>query len=238
MFRVLPGKPGHAPVPHTVPPMGPGRGSMGCCGANINRESGRTFYRPNHPPSLRIKAAVTKPTHTHPLPPQIKTVYTLFMAIIHRDVGDKSTQHKLTTISQFAAGLHTGWPLDTRQQLDQPRSNPEWEEECGPKCPLAIVTVTGMSWYGTIGTWSFQWLSHDWHKFGFWSYAGVETGKATLGKIHNISQWRWVWEIPCPTRASTEHQSGWIQGSTIPTIACCPHLQWLFLFVRLSVWGC
>lgn len=113
MFRVLPGKPGHAPVPHTVPPMGPGRGSMGCCGANSNRESGRTFYRPNHPPSLRIKAAVTKPTHTHPLPPQIKTVYTLFMAIIHRDVGDKSTQHKLTTISQFAADciLDGHWTL-------------------------------------------------------------------------------------------------------------------------------
>lgn len=88
---------------------------------------------------------MTKPTHTHPLPPQIKTVYTLFMAIIHRDVGDKSTQHKLTTISQFAAGLYSGWPLDTRQQLGQPRSNPEWEEECGLKCPLAIVTVTGMS---------------------------------------------------------------------------------------------
>lgn len=36
-------------------------------------------------------------------PPQIKTIYTLFMVIIHRYVDDKSTQRKLTAISQFVA---------------------------------------------------------------------------------------------------------------------------------------
>lgn len=54
--------------------------------------------------------------------PQIKTVHrgregeggnkdegeSLFMAIIHRNVGDKSTQHKLTTISQFVADWTLG----------------------------------------------------------------------------------------------------------------------------------